>query len=405
MSFGRANPQKETIPNTNINILEIPLNNQNELLGTTHYYLFDPLSEKCEIELKRFETLGDEILSELESTVKQETPSAETQENSQISLLNEDSLVFGQIGFFGSAKPSEKTAYLLIDHYGHSKRMTLNLSKLSSYAIFSGQIVALKVIRTKSEFFACEMMSSVKQILPKTITNDHHLNFSIASGPFTHSDNMDYLPLKQLLRSFATCPPDVLILVGPIIDANHNLIIKRKLQEDIVELFSKIINMIQSAVANHTHIIIMSSPKDVLGKVYPTFAFANSSSKIHYIPDPSIVSVNDISIGMTSVDCLSHILEKELHKNPHLDKIKRSVNHLFSQKSFYPLSPAHKDVNIDSSLGEKFLNLNFIPNIMILPGTMNCFVRVIIYLRKMCILLVILIDYFYHCFFRTLTIV
>lgn len=374
MAFGRANHQKETVPNTNIKINEIPLNEQNVLLGTSNYYLFDPLIEKCEIEFKRFECLGEEILSELES-IKRETP--ETQENSQVaSLANDESLTFGRIGFFGTNKPSEKTAYLLIDHFGHSKRMTLNLSKLSSYAIFPGQMVAIKSFSTKTELFVYEITSSIKQTFPKTIHIDHHLNFSIAAGPFTDPDNLDYLPLKKFLRYLPTSPPDVLILIGPIIDANHNLIIKRKLQEDIVVLFDKVINMIQSALASHSKIIISSSPKDILGKVYPTFAFTKSSDKIHYIPDPSIVSVNDISIGLTSVDCLSHILEQELVKNPHLDKIKRSVNYLFSQKSFYPLSPIHKDVNIDSSLFDKFCNLNFIPNVMILPGTMNCFVRV-----------------------------
>lgn len=342
-------------------------------MGITHNYLFDPLLEKCEIELKRFELLCDEIFNELRG-IKNELQISQTQ-NSQISSSNEETSTVGRIGYFQSSL-TEKSVYLLIDYYGSSKRLNLNLTKMQSYTLFPGQVVAVKGISTKTDIFAYEMVTSVQQTFPKTIILEKELSFAIACGPFTDKDNMDYLPLKHFLRAISANPPDVLIVIGPIIDANHNFIVTRKLNEDVMELFDKLINGIKSAVSKNTQIIILSSPRDVLSKVYPTFPYAKSSGNIRFMPDPSIISVNDVTIGMTSVDCLSHILEKELIKNPALDKIKRSVNYLFGQKSFYPLFPVHNDVNIDSGLADKFVNLNLIPNIMILPGTMNCFVRV-----------------------------
>ena len=44
-----------------------------------------------------------------------------------------------------------------------------------------------------------------------------------SSGPYTTADNMDYIPLKDLLTAAkeVSTPPDVLILMGPFVDASH----------------------------------------------------------------------------------------------------------------------------------------------------------------------------------------
>ena len=42
-----------------------------------------------------------------------------------------------------------------------------------------------------------------------------------ACGPFTTADNVEYLPLQDLLQIVIGQKPDVLVLVGPFIDTNH----------------------------------------------------------------------------------------------------------------------------------------------------------------------------------------
>ena len=67
----------------------------------------------------------------------------------------------------------------------------------------------------------------------KKISEFHHselfqggqaLSVVVASGPFTTSDNLEYEPLNELLSQVASTKPDVLILVGPFVDASNNLL-------------------------------------------------------------------------------------------------------------------------------------------------------------------------------------
>jgi DNA polymerase alpha subunit B len=43
----------------------------------------------------------------------------------------------------------------------------------------------------------------------------------VASGPFTTTDSLEYEPLDDLMSVIATKRPDVVVLAGPFVDANH----------------------------------------------------------------------------------------------------------------------------------------------------------------------------------------
>lgn len=58
------------------------------------------------------------------------------------------------------------------------------------------------------------------------------------------------------------------------------------------------------------------------------------------------------------------------------DKIKRCVNYMFHQKSFYPLNPPSLDVFLDSELAAKYAQLNQVPNMLIVPSETKQFIRV-----------------------------
>lgn len=58
------------------------------------------------------------------------------------------------------------------------------------------------------------------------------------------------------------------------------------------------------------------------------------------------------------------------------DKIKRCVNYLFHQKSFYPLNPPSLDVYLDSELAAKYAQLNRVPNMLVVPSDTKQFIRV-----------------------------
>lgn len=45
-----------------------------------------------------------------------------------------------------------------------------------------------------------------------------------ACGPFSTTDNLLWEPLIELIASLESQPPDVLILIGPFVDAEHPVI-------------------------------------------------------------------------------------------------------------------------------------------------------------------------------------
>lgn len=57
------------------------------------------------------------------------------------------------------------------------------------------------------------------------------------------------------------------------------------------------------------------------------------------------------------------------------ERIKRAVNHLFHAGSFYPLDPPQLDVPVDSELAARYGQLRTVPNVLLVPGDLKCFVR------------------------------
>lgn len=59
------------------------------------------------------------------------------------------------------------------------------------------------------------------------------------------------------------------------------------------------------------------------------------------------------------------------------DKVKRVVNNLFNQETFYPLMPpADEDMCYDGELASKFTKIEQTPNILILPSIQKSYIRV-----------------------------
>lgn len=78
---------------------------------------------------------------------------------------------------------------------------------------------------------------------------DDQLNIIVAAGPFTQSNDLNYLPLWELLDKVIEEEPHVLILIGPFLDFSHPHV-----QDDLLtcthqEFFNKLISKINSHIA------------------------------------------------------------------------------------------------------------------------------------------------------------
>uniref|UniRef100_A0A1A9WU78 DNA polymerase alpha subunit B n=1 Tax=Glossina brevipalpis TaxID=37001 RepID=A0A1A9WU78_9MUSC len=262
------------------------------------------------------------------------------------------------------------------------RTVRLNFSKMKSVAVFPGQVVMVSGINPRGDVFMVEELFAEQQLMmPSPPRLAEQLSFVVAAGPFTNDDDLVYDPLQDLVTYLKENKPNILILTGPFLDANHKLIKNDVILAETYEMFfEKIIDGIIDTVGTDTVILVVASSRDVhADPVYPTIPMTLSKNypNVYLLPDPSLIDLNGLTIGLTSTDIMDHILSQELAVNAG-DKVKRAVNYLFHQKSFYPLSPPIENtINFDSDLASKFTNIEEIPNIIILPSDQKCFLRLV----------------------------
>lgn len=65
------------------------------------------------------------------------------------------------------------------------------------------------------------------------------MSLAVAAGPFTCADDCAFAPLEALLAWAAAAPPDVLLLLGPFVDAEHAAVAGGLLPQTFEELFAQ----------------------------------------------------------------------------------------------------------------------------------------------------------------------
>lgn len=66
----------------------------------------------------------------------------------------------------------------------------------------------------------------------------------VSAGPYTQSDTLSYKPLEDLIALTVQQEPDVLILIGPLLDTSHPLLLNGSLAETFEDFYVKLIDSI-----------------------------------------------------------------------------------------------------------------------------------------------------------------
>lgn len=209
---------------------------------------------------------------------------------------------------------------------------------------------------------------------------------SVAAGPFTTSDSLLYEPLADLMRTVQNDNPDLLILLGPFVDSKHEQIINGDLEEPYEDIFDRQVQQIIKATENlSTVVVFVPSYRDIHHHfVYPQPPFStkldisesNTTERIHFVPDPCTLVVNNVTIGLSSMDVLLHLGSEETVCPPgSSDRLCRLVRYILHQHSYYPLHPPAEDVNLDYEQFEKQAIFPYNPDILILPSDLRYFAK------------------------------
>ena len=344
------------------------------------------------------------------------------------------------VGRIASDSPEGKlnTSSLVLEtsrRVGGGLRIPLQVGSLEGYNFFPGQIVALKGINASGDSFAVSEVlevpllksaASAPSVLeahiqrlrggPDAMDSDSApapLNILMGAGPYTADDNLDFEPLHALCSQAADNYADALILAGPFIDIDHPLIAtgdfdlpEEAMAEPDTVTMSTVFKYLISPALNqlvssnpHITIILVPSVKDAISKhvSWPQEPFPRKelglpkTAKI--IGNPMTLSLNEISVGISSLDVFTELRHEEVigGKLKDAQLLARLPKYLIEQRNFFPLFPPSdrqslpKTGTVEEKPAGAMLDVSYLklgelvnvrPDLMVIPSSLPPFAKV-----------------------------
>ncbi|KAL3501055.1 hypothetical protein ACH5RR_035504 [Cinchona calisaya] len=296
-----------------------------------------------------------------------------------------------------------------VEHSG-GQRVRLDLQNLEQFSIFPGQVVGVEGHNPSGHcLIASKIIDSVplsvssnenlhpakKQALDQNVQSNDlsgpmpELSLIIAAGPFTTIDNFLFEPLVELLGYARRKQPQLLILLGPFIDADHPEIKKGTVNRTFEDMFHfEILGRLKDYVeymGSTASVVLVPSIRDANHDfVFPQPNFdiysLDLKHQIYSISNPGTFTANKVKLACCTVDILKHLSAEEISRNPQggsKHRLTTLSNHILNQRSFYPLYPPAEGIPLDFSLAPEALQISSIPDILILPSDLAQFVRVL----------------------------
>lgn len=205
----------------------------------------------------------------------------------------------------------------------------------------------------------------------ETLRNDEDeenafINIIAASGPFTTASTLQYRPLDELLQIVERNKPDVVVLMGPFVDARHTLVNHALpvLFEDVFEkrVLARLLRSVQQLRqdGHRCSFIVLPSLDDVHHEfVCPQPAFRwpegmTPDQDITFMSNPGVIEIGAsngalrAAVGMTSLPGVQDVSSDSICWNT--DRFQAIASHFIKQRSFYPTFPPSAAVPLDSSL-------------------------------------------------------
>ncbi|CAB1103712.1 unnamed protein product [Ectocarpus sp. CCAP 1310/34] len=326
------------------------------------------------------------------------------------------------------------------------QRVHLDLRELQTFALFPGQVVAVQGVNgSGGRMVARGIIDGVPRPLPSSRPSDllraQHgaelgggkaLSIFAAAGPFTTSDSLVYEPLNDLLGAVRAARPDVVVLMGPFVDAEHPKVASGDATIECVDggsesvdfetlfrlrLSEKLDTLFADDRDLPTQFVLVPSLRDVFHEfVYPQPPFhdrveggvelgvgaypeermfvldvpktgarttsggggaAARHKRVHLAPNPAWLRVNEVMIGVSSTDALFDLSGEEVSAGGKgTNRLARLAGHLLQQQSFYPLfpPPAGSAAQLDMRHAHRW-GMPATPDVLLVPSRLAQFAR------------------------------
>ncbi|XP_064293560.1 DNA polymerase alpha subunit B [Phalacrocorax carbo] len=349
-----------------------------ENLTKSYKFMFQKMLDVREVLSWRIEELGDALKSHhrLEGFTS-------------VSLLAQEPVtVLGRIGCDSNGKLNAKSVILEGDRqHSSGGQIPLDLSELTEYSLFPGQIVALEGTNsTGRKMVVSKLYEGVPLPFhaPTAEPAPGRRLALVACGPFTTSHSCAYDPLADLIARITSDRPDLCLLFGPFVDAKHEQVENCRLLGSFADVFKLCLKtIIEGTRSAGSHLVFVPSLRDVHHDyVYPQPPFLypelpkEDRPRVHFVPDPCTLEVDGVVLGLTSTDLLLHMGAEEISSSSGIsDRFTRILKHILTQRSYYPLYPPSEELNVDYESFYSYSSLPVTPDVLVTPSELRYFVK------------------------------
>lgn len=117
----------------------------------------------------------------------------------------------------------------------------LDVSEVQNFAIFPGQVIVFEGVLVGKSMRAKNLYTNGAHTWtpPPAITKP--VQILVAAGPFALSDTLSYEPLNDLIDLIKRDQPNILVLVGPLVDATHPKIAECQIAETFADYYTRMV--------------------------------------------------------------------------------------------------------------------------------------------------------------------
>eukprot|EP01105_Mastigella_eilhardi_P002394 TRINITY_DN12964_c0_g1_i1.p1 TRINITY_DN12964_c0_g1~~TRINITY_DN12964_c0_g1_i1.p1 ORF type:complete len:591 (-),score=135.34 TRINITY_DN12964_c0_g1_i1:14-1786(-) len=253
------------------------------------------------------------------------------------------------------------------------------------YNLFPGQVVMLNGNVPDTMVRVTSIKTGPPAQLYKPVSSCKGFSMTVAVGPFTAQSDLDFTLLSALVDDVKANTPDILLLVGPFVNASHSELFN--LEEDVEDLFRDQVSadcLQRLKGMEHLKIIVVPSLEDI---VHPHFLFPQppfpkhlfiAQDNVKLTSNPTTFRVDEaVTVGVSSVDVLKDLSANCIIKDKPEDRMATLCEHVLSQQSYYPLFPPETGVNMDAKHMEQIEFTGYSPHFIILASDLQPFVKVV----------------------------
>ena len=195
--------------------------------------------------------------------------------------------------------------------------------------------------------------------------------------------------------------PNVLVLMGPFVDAKHPSVASGCLYshddeengdegamaltyQDLYENVLMKLSVLSDSLPKLKIVLVPSLDDVTHHAAYPQpplpfpeeikEALPELAKAVTCVSNPSVVRINDVVFGISNHDYHFHMGQEDVVVNSKRERMVRLSSHMLDQRSYYPIFPPPASASVDITKQDAFA-MDIKPDILITPTRLNHFVK------------------------------